>query len=88
MYKNLYQIDPGVSCIVQEVPDSTLLEGIGVFDGAVLKVGHAAGVSFTIVNLLLHYTPLVSWSGTATVVSVLLLIAAFLMVSRVKVRGL
>lgn len=40
MYKNLYQIDSCVSCIVQEVPDSTLLEGIGVFDGAVLKVGH------------------------------------------------
>ena len=48
----------------------------------------AAGVSFTIVNLLLHFTPLVSWSGTPTVVSVLLLIAAFLMASRVKVRGL
>ena len=48
----------------------------------------ASGVSFTIMNLLLHCTPLVSWSGTAAVVSVLLLIAAFLMASRVKVRGL
>lgn len=40
MAKSLYEMSEGANCIVQSVPNSTLLASIGVFEGVLLKVGH------------------------------------------------